>query len=101
MAAAALPVGERGGVESVTLIGPQLPKHNHMCNGTQANGTVRNPTNTLYGTNSVATYAPTGGAQAPLQGVSMVGNNQAHPNMQPFQVISFSIALVGIFPSRN
>jgi microcystin-dependent protein len=94
-------IGEVGGVENVTLLTPQLPAHNHQCSGTTANGTVRNPTNTLYGTNSVATYAPANGPQVPVQGIGMTGGTQPHPNMQPFQVISHSIALSGIFPSRN
>jgi len=94
-------IGETGGVENVTLVLPQLPAHNHQCFGTTANGTVRNPTDALYGTNSVMTYAPSNGPQVPVQGLGTAGNTQAHPNMQPFQVISYSIALSGIYPSRN
>jgi microcystin-dependent protein len=30
-----------------------------------------------------------------------VGGSQAHLNMQPFLVLSFCIALQGIFPSQN
>jgi microcystin-dependent protein len=33
--------------------------------------------------------------------VSNVGGSQAHPNMQPFLTINFSIALQGMFPSPN
>jgi microcystin-dependent protein len=33
--------------------------------------------------------------------VSNVGGSQAHLNMQPFLVLSFCIALQGIFPSQN
>jgi microcystin-dependent protein len=33
--------------------------------------------------------------------ISMVGGNQPHTNMQPFLVLNYSIATVGIFPSRN
>jgi microcystin-dependent protein len=33
--------------------------------------------------------------------VSQAGGNQAHPNLQPYLVINFVIALTGIFPSRN
>ena len=33
--------------------------------------------------------------------VTNVGGSQAHQNMQPFTVINFMIALVGIFPSQN
>jgi microcystin-dependent protein len=30
-----------------------------------------------------------------------IGGSQAHLNMQPFLTVNFSIALQGIFPSRN
>jgi microcystin-dependent protein len=33
--------------------------------------------------------------------VSNTGGSQAHLNMQPFLVLTFCIALQGIFPSRN
>jgi microcystin-dependent protein len=33
--------------------------------------------------------------------LSNTGGSQPHPNMQPFSVINFCIALTGIFPSRN
>jgi microcystin-dependent protein len=33
--------------------------------------------------------------------VSNVGGSQAHLNMQPFLILTFGIALQGIFPSQN
>jgi microcystin-dependent protein len=33
--------------------------------------------------------------------VGNAGGSQAHDNMQPYLVISFCIALQGIFPSQN
>jgi microcystin-dependent protein len=33
--------------------------------------------------------------------VSPSGGNQPHPNLQPYSVINFCIALSGIYPSRN
>ncbi len=33
--------------------------------------------------------------------VAAVGGSQAHLNLQPFQTLSFCIALTGIFPSTN
>lgn len=95
--------GETGGVENVTVLYQQLPVHNHIGQGTTAAGAQRNPVNTLYGTNSNALYAPANGAQVPLANstVTAVGGNQPHANMQPFEVINYNIALVGIFPSRN
>jgi microcystin-dependent protein len=39
-------------------------------------------------------------AMAPAA-VSSVGGSQPHENRQPFLVLSFCIALQGIFPSQN
>lgn len=93
--------GETGGVENVTLLTTQMPGHNHLVNGTNVAGTGRNPTGGLYGTNGSNIFGPATGALVPLQGVGPAGGNQPHPNMQPYTVINFVIALVGIYPSRN
>lgn len=95
-------IGEVGGAESVTLISTQIPNHVHQGAGTTANGNIRNPTNTLFGTNTAAIYTQPG-AQVPLspQTVAPAGGGQAHTNIQPYTTISFCIALQGIFPSRN
>jgi microcystin-dependent protein len=47
-------------------------------------------------------YAPPA-TLVPMAGtaVANVGGSQAHLNMQPFLVITFCIALQGIFPSPN
>jgi microcystin-dependent protein len=33
--------------------------------------------------------------------IEPTGGNQAHNNMQPYLVLNYIIALVGVFPSRN
>jgi microcystin-dependent protein len=33
--------------------------------------------------------------------IAAAGGGQPHPNIQPFLVVNFCIALVGVFPSRN
>jgi microcystin-dependent protein len=33
--------------------------------------------------------------------IASAGGGQAHYNMQPYLVLSFCVALQGIFPSRN
>lgn len=96
--------GQPLGVESVTLQPGQLPLHNHLANGTTTAGSIRNPTNTLYGNSGAeAIYAQSAGPQVTLapQTVAPVGGNGTHQNMQPFRVLNFSIALSGIFPPRS
>lgn len=93
--------GAIGGAESVTLLNTQIPPHNHTVSGTTAAGAARNPTGGLYGTNSSSIFGPANGTLVPLKGVGPGGGNQPHPNLQPYTVINFVIALTGVYPSRN
>jgi microcystin-dependent protein len=96
-------IGETGGVENVTLQPQSMPSHVHGAMGTSAAGSVKNPANALYGnTGSEPIYAVPG-TQALLnaQTLASAGGSQPHPNMQPFRVVNFNIALTGFFPSRS
>jgi microcystin-dependent protein len=97
------PLGDRDGVENVTLTVSQLPQHVHQCAGTSAGANQRNPTNALYATTNGSIYGPAGVAEVTLSAptIAPVGGNQAHENMQPFTAINFCIALSGIYPPRN
>lgn len=97
------PLGDRDGVESVTLTVGQLPLHAHQCAGTSASGSQKDPRNALYGATSGSIYGSAGTAEVTMSTptIAPVGGNQAHQNMQPFTAINFCIALAGIFPSRN
>jgi microcystin-dependent protein len=103
-------LGELTGTETVTLTSQQMPQHNHMWAADSAVGDAPSPLgNFLAGakipTNNVqlATYGAAGGATVPLAPTMLAttGNNVGHSNMQPFLVVNFCIAMVGIFPSRN
>lgn len=93
--------GEVGGVENVTLLTTQIPAHRPVVNGTTTAGTARNPAGSLYGTSGSAIFGPANGTLVPLQGVGAGGGNQPHPNLQPYTVVNFVIALSGIYPSRD
>ena len=96
-------LGERGGEPAHTLSIAELPEHVHVLNGT-SNTSVNTPANTTV----LAKSAPQSlyGSAASLVAmdpgsIANVGGSQAHLNMQPFLVLSFCIALQGIFPSPN
>ena len=103
-------IGESIGTETVTLISTQMPQHNHLWAANNALGDHPSPLNNFMSgaripTNNtpVPTFAAPGGATVPLA-TSMLGttgSNQAHQNMQPYLVVTYCIALQGIFPSRN
>ena len=95
-------LGERAGVETVTLTVGQLPSHTHRVNArTAGTGGVATPNgNYLGGGNNVYGTQGTPTALSPAT-VGNQGGSQPHQNMQPFVTISFCIALQGIFPSQS
>lgn len=95
-------LGEKTGVESVTLTVAQIPSHSHTA-GANANGnppTSSDPRNgTLAGANIYDSGAPETTLQSGAGGST--GGSQSHTNIQPVLTVNFIIALVGLFPSRG
>jgi microcystin-dependent protein len=105
-------IGEVGGVENVSLLYNNMPQHNHLINVSTAYGTATTPSGNILGvTNSGTASAPVAGnldfvstasnATLAATAVAMAGGSIPHTNIQPYLVINFVIALVGVFPSRN
>lgn len=94
--------GQRGGEEFHTLIQSEMPAHNHFLTASSLGPTQADPTGAFWvdsGNNaySTANFDSTMNAGS----ISRVGGSQPHENRQPYLVINFMIALIGIFPSRN
>ncbi|MBD0369757.1 MAG: phage tail protein [Pyrinomonadaceae bacterium] len=96
-------IGEKAGVESVTLTTQQIPVHNHACiastntaTATTANGNITAATNQLkiYTEQAVSKHFASGTVQP-------VGGSQPHENMQPYLVITFILSLYGIYPTQS
>ena len=93
--------GQRAGEEAHVLSTAEIPSHDHRLQATAEDGDQPIPAgasiaalNTGYGPLTDAVdLAPATLADA--------GQGAGHPNMQPYLTISFCIALVGLFPSRN
>lgn len=96
-------IGEKAGVESVTLTTQQIPIHNHAFLVSSAIGTNTNPKDNYLA-------APITG-KAYIAGIpdkfmsnqllSPIGGSQPHENMQPYLAISFIISLFGVFPQQT
>jgi len=94
-------LGQRGGVETVTLTEAQLPQHNHSLAGVAEFANQRTIDNNYLAVGSdMYTAASNLNSMAP-QTVADTGGSQPHNNMQPFLTMNFIIALVGLFPSRS
>jgi len=103
-------LGQRGGSQTTTLTVSNMPTHNHNVGlrAEAAAGSTANPTNALLAvsTNQDRIYAP----PAPANEIAMhpdsisqqnVGGNQSFGNEQPYTVVNYIIALIGLFPSRS
>jgi microcystin-dependent protein len=102
-------LGETGGEQTVTLLTNQLPSHKHVVNCTNNTTADRTaPTGGLWapgaGRRGQKFYASAAANGAPLmspQALPLAGGSQPHNNMPPYLVVTFIIALQGIYPSRN
>lgn len=105
-------IGAAGGAETVTLTNATMPAHNHTIQATTAPGNKTAIVNNYFATTNPAVATDT--AAHPVYGVptngfiplnnaiiGVTGGNAAHENRQPYTVVNFCIATVGIFPSRN
>ena len=96
-------IGEKAGVEVVTLTTQQIPIHNHAFLINSAIGTDTNPSNKFLAASlSGKPYInATPDKFLSNQILAPVGGSQPHENMQPYLVVTFIISLFGVFPSQN
>jgi microcystin-dependent protein len=100
-------LGQQGGTESVTLLTQNLPPHNHPVNaaGAAPSPAAAAPTNNFLapaarGAPPIFSAGPGNTTMNPGM-IGSTGSATPVPNIQPYTVINFIIALEGIFPSRN
>jgi microcystin-dependent protein len=93
--------GQKGGQQAHTISSSEMPLHTHVLNANTNSG-QNNPPGTVLAKAAANMYGPPNSpaVMAPVT-VSNTGGSQAHLNMQPFLTLTFCIALIGIFPSRN
>ncbi|MBW7476072.1 tail fiber protein [Paenibacillus oenotherae] len=95
-------LGQRAGVESVTLTSQQMPAHTHLAAASDITGTIASPSNNYWGGSTEEQYSTeTADGRMDVRSLTPTGGNQPHDNMMPSLVISFIIATEGIFPSQG
>jgi microcystin-dependent protein len=99
-------IGEKGGVESVTLTTSQIPAHTHVPIATTDAGTLSSPANATWaaaGTGEQLYSTPPNPPASAMnaQGILPTGGSQPHENIAPYLAISFIISLFGVFPSQT
>lgn len=94
-------LGEAAGSEAVTLTPQQMPQHFHFVQGSPTNANALAPAGGVLGGANATYRSPDNLLAIHSATISQYGGSQPHANMQPYLVLSFCIALIGIFPSQN
>ena len=99
-------LGQGAGQVNHTLLSTETPSHTHQAVGTSANGTQNSPQGNLWAKeatapNGITIYGSSPDTQLNPAAIQNTGGGQAHPNLMPYLVLTFCIALQGIFPSQN
>src|SRR6476620_6943937 len=86
-------IGEKGGVESVTLTVNQIPAHSHVPVASSAAGTLPNPGNAIFAAGgggeqmySTPPTVPAGSLNA--QAILGTGGSQPHENLAPYLCVN-------------
>ena len=97
-------LGERAGELAHTLATAEIPAHQHTVRAASGPATDTDPAGNLVARqrrDETFAAAASADATAAAGTIGNAGGSQPHENSQPSAVITFIIALQGIFPSQN
>lgn len=93
--------GQKGGEAAHTLSVSELPAHTHLLLAADVDGDQAIPANNMLAKSPNQFYHAVDGnltAVNPLT-ITSVGGSQPHTNLMPYLVLSFCIAMQGVFPT--
>jgi len=101
-------IGEIGGEAAVTLLTTQMPAHSHAAQGNTAGGNTDDPDRADFamaheGKAPIMAYTANQSNNKAMNAAALnpAGGSQPHNNVPPYLVVTFVIALQGVFPPRN
>jgi microcystin-dependent protein len=96
-------IGSRSGQQTVQLSPTQFPNHTHGLVGKNSAADSKDPSGRQQAVTADNAYDNGTAVEMNGQAVSNAGTGSwgAHNNMQPYQCVTFLIALVGLYPSRT
>jgi microcystin-dependent protein len=95
-------LGEKGGVESVTLTTNQIPLHNHALLASTDVAQQTQATNQVLANSATALmyFEDNPAANMSANSLQPSGGSQPHENIQPYLAVSFILSLFGVFPTQ-
>jgi microcystin-dependent protein len=94
-------LGETAGEANHTLTFNEIAEHSHGVVASSATADQTAAPGNFPGAATANNYSTASPNTTLGHGTANTGGSQPHNNMQPYLVINFCIALVGIFPTRN
>ncbi|WP_336636400.1 phage tail protein [Lysinibacillus fusiformis] len=94
--------GSIGGEATHTLTINEMPTHTHEVYADEGVTNKPSPMNNVWGKfDGNPMFSSNVNTQMSSTAMTVTGQNKAHNNMQPYLVVSFCIAINGIFPPRS
>ena len=98
-------LGQSSGSDTITLLSSEMPLHNHTVQGNFNLGDLFTPSPTVCLANSDpgSAYSTKQAnlVQMDFRSITVAGGSLPHQNMMPFLVVTFIIAMQGVFPPRQ
>jgi microcystin-dependent protein len=101
-------LGEMSGTQTVTLLQTEMPVHTHGAQCFNGDSSQPAPPGNVWAIAgarraTVNQYAPAGANNVQMSplALSISGGSLPHNNMMPYLVLTFIIALQGVFPPRS
>jgi microcystin-dependent protein len=94
-------MGQIGGEESHTITAGETPQHNHQVKANKTAATTEPALAFLGGAGAAAFNSLANTANMNQSLIANAGGSLPHENRQPYLVMTWVIALSGIFPSRS
>ncbi len=96
-------LGQQGGSPFVTLLESEMPAHSHAANAKTSLGNSQTPADQTWAGSSIVKQfvnTPPNIAMSPLS-LAIAGSSLPHNNLAPYLVVTFIMALQGVFPPRT
>ncbi len=95
-------LGEQAGEDAVTLLISEMPSHNHVAQAKSSLGNSQTPALQTWGGSAIAKQYVNTTPNTPMSplALAVTGSSFPHNNLQPYLMVTFIIALQGVFPAR-